>query len=74
MHDLLTTHGIGRACIPESAESLAEAIRELARSPETCREMGQRARRHAEAHLEKDAILGEFESKLGGLVSMKGAA
>lgn len=52
---------------PEDAASLAHAVSNLARQPDTRRKMGLAARKFAQARLGRDKILAEWERLLYGL-------
>jgi colanic acid biosynthesis glycosyl transferase WcaI len=54
---------------PGNAGSLAQAILNLARKPETRKKMGVKARKFAEAHWERDKIMAKWEGLLAELVT-----
>lgn len=49
---------------PEDAESLANAMIELARDPESAKRMGERGRRRVEEHFTWDAVAGKIRTAL----------
>ena len=54
----------GLVAKPEDAESLAEAMIELARHPEAAKRMGERGRRRVEEHFTWDAVAGKIRAAL----------
>lgn len=61
--------GRGVVVPPEQPEAFAAAIVELARDPKLRKEFGDEARRYAETHLDRNAVLGQFEAEL---IALKG--
>jgi len=54
----------GIAVAPDDAKAFADAVLSLASQPELRRELGIRARTHAEEHFDRDAVLRQFEHDL----------
>lgn len=71
LYRVLTERGCGIATTPESVQELAGAIEELAGDAEERRRLGHNARGYAEEHLEKERILGRFETELKMLVEQR---
>jgi glycosyltransferase involved in cell wall biosynthesis len=75
---LVEEHGVGVYAEPGSAAALAERILWLSRHPETCADMGRRARRLAERDFDRLELAGRFEAVLrastGGLPGPPAAA
>lgn len=56
---------------PEQPVLFAQALLAMAQDPEARYQMGEAARRYAEANLETDAVLGRFVSRLEAELSPK---
>ncbi|HEY9447160.1 MAG TPA: glycosyltransferase WbuB [Burkholderiales bacterium] len=67
-------NGCGVVTPPGDAAAFAAALRELQRHGIARRELGAAARRYAEQHLHKDAVLMRFERELMSCVAKKGDA
>jgi colanic acid biosynthesis glycosyl transferase WcaI len=67
--DVLEEGGAGRCVPPESAGELVAGLRALADDAGLRARMAERARRHAEQHLARDAILEGFERQLEALIA-----
>ncbi|MDB5968508.1 MAG: Colanic acid biosysnthesis glycosyl transferase WcaI [Hydrocarboniphaga sp.] len=65
--EAVATAETGIATPPEDAGALTEALLSLAADPGLRIRLGNNARRYAEHHLDKDAILGRFEKTLASL-------
>jgi colanic acid biosynthesis glycosyl transferase WcaI len=61
--------GCGVVVAPDSPEAFCSAVLALAVAPERRGRLGRAGRAYAEAHLGREAILGDFESELFRLVS-----
>lgn len=66
---LIHGHSIGRLVSPGDAEELVGRIQELYKDGSLSGAMGVAARRYAEAHLDKNQILSQFEYKLSRIVN-----
>lgn len=53
---ILAEAGAGRFCPPENAEALANALIDMAASPEQLEEMGRSGRRHVECHYAREVL------------------
>jgi colanic acid biosynthesis glycosyl transferase WcaI len=56
--------GCGLVVPPGDAQAFADALQTLASSPEVRKQMGRAGRSYAETHLDRDAILQQFEARL----------
>jgi colanic acid biosynthesis glycosyl transferase WcaI len=56
--------GRGRVVPPDDPARFAAAVAELAGAPERRAALGAEARRYAERHLDREAVLGRFEAQL----------
>lgn len=59
----------GVAVAPDDPQAFAEAVRSLASQPALRRELGATARTYAEEHLDRDAVLRQFERDLRACVA-----
>jgi colanic acid biosynthesis glycosyl transferase WcaI len=59
----------GLAVPPDDAKAFAEAIVSLASQPELRRDLGQRARAHAEQRFDRETVLAQFERDLQACVA-----
>lgn len=64
LHQVVDECEVGIAVTPESVDELFAAITRLAEDRDLRASMGAAARRYAEQHLEKNAILERFEARL----------
>jgi colanic acid biosynthesis glycosyl transferase WcaI len=69
LHDVLVGHDCGLCVAAENAVALRDAIVRLGGDVEVRERMGASARAYAETYLDRDAILGRFETQLRQLVS-----
>jgi colanic acid biosynthesis glycosyl transferase WcaI len=65
---MLAQHASGRSLSVGDAHGLAQAILELATSPDTCRRMGERARRSFDAHYAKAIATAQWEALIEGIL------
>lgn len=67
LYDVLVKYDTGMAVRPEDAAGLARAISDLANNKNKSRQLGDNARKYAEAFLNKEAIIRNFEQQLRSL-------
>lgn len=72
LHDVVVSGGAGLAVAPGDHAALTAAVRQLAGDAARRDACGLRARAHAERHLDRDRILGEFEQNLISLCKRGG--
>jgi colanic acid biosynthesis glycosyl transferase WcaI len=68
LYEVLNEHDCGMTTTPGSAEELTEAIVTLAEDARMRERLGKNAREYAEAYLDKDRILSEFEKNLREMI------
>jgi colanic acid biosynthesis glycosyl transferase WcaI len=71
VYKVLNGHDCGVTIPPESAAELTASIAALADDAEWRENLGRNARRYAEAFLQKDRILSDFEAQLQQLAKVK---
>jgi colanic acid biosynthesis glycosyl transferase WcaI len=64
LYDVLNEHDCGITVVPDSVKGLVAGISTLAEDGKMRERLGRNARRYAEARLDKDKILVEFEGRL----------
>ena len=64
LDSVVTGAGCGLVVPPGDAQAFADAVQMLANAPELREQMGRAGRIYAETHLDRDAVLQQFEARL----------